>query len=262
MLGFVGVGNMARAILSGVLKSGKVTLSDVGLYDANAAQYTLFPVARTYHGVRDLVEREEVIFFAVKPQVLPVVLGELEGVDVTGKLFVSICAAVATSYIQKALPNARVIRAMPNTPMLYGKGVCALSRSENVTDVEFEKVYDLFSALGTVAVIEEKMQNAVIAVTGSSPAYLFGLADAMAVAAQESGFSYEESVLWIADVFEGAATMLRESNMSPKELCEMVCSPGGTTLEAMRVFRDAGVADTVKAAMAACTDRAQVLQKD
>lgn len=262
MVGFIGVGNMAGAILSGVLKSGKLSEENVGLYDAFSAQCAKFPSARLYPSARALVEGERIVFFAVKPQVLPAVLEELSGVDVSGKIFVSICAAVATTYIQKALPEAHVVRAMPNTPMLYGKGVCALSRSENVSDAEFEEIRALFSVLGEVAVLEERLQNAVIAVTGSSPAYLFGLADAMASAAQQTGFSYEESVRWIASVFEGAAAMLRESGKTPRELCDMVCSPGGTTLEAMRVFEEAGFSETVARAMAACTDRAKVLQKD
>ena len=262
MIGFIGVGNMAGAILSGVLKSGKLTESNVGLYDAFLPQCEKFPEARVYASARELVEGERIVFFSVKPQVLPDVLKELSGVDVTGKIFVSICAAVATSYVQKALPGAHVVRAMPNTPMLYGKGVCALSKSENVTEAEFFEICELFRVLGEVAVLDESLQNAVIAVTGSSPAYLFALADAMASAAEKSGFSYEESVRWIASVFEGAASMLRESKKSPKELCEMVCSPGGTTLEAMRVFEEARFSDTVERAMAACTLRAKVLQKD
>ncbi len=262
MIGFIGVGNMATAILSGVLKSGKISEAEVGLYDAFSAQCKKFPAARAYASARELVEGERIVFFAVKPQVLPEVLNELSGLDVTGKIFVSICAAVATSYIQKALPGAHVVRAMPNTPMLYGKGVCALSRSENVTETEFEEIRVLFSLLGEVAVLAEELQNAVIAVTGSSPAYLFALADAMASTAEKSGFSYEESVRWIASVFEGAAAMLLESGKSPKELCDMVCSPGGTTLEAMRVFEEAHFSETVERAMTACTLRAKVLQKD
>lgn len=261
MLGFIGVGNMTRAILSGILKSGKVREEDVCLFDANAAQYAAFSKARTARDVRELVAVSRIVFFAVKPQVLPQVLEELKGVDVTGKTFVSICAAVATTYIQRALPGAAVVRAMPNTPMLYGKGVCALSRGEFASEAQFDEVYGLFSVLGTTAVLPEELQNAVIAVTGSSPAYLFALADAMALSAEKSGFSYGESVKWIADVFEGAAAMLRESNLTPKELCEMVCSPGGTTLEAMRVFSDAAFSDTVFRAMEACTRRAEELQK-
>ncbi|MBR6529999.1 MAG: pyrroline-5-carboxylate reductase [Clostridia bacterium] len=262
MIGFIGVGNMARAILKGTVQSGMVQEKAVGLFDANPAQYSAFPAARTYGNVRELVAEERIVFFAVKPQVLPAVLAELDGVDVEGKIFVSICAAVAMSFIQKALPGAHVVRAMPNTPMLYGKGVCALSRSENVTDAEFEEVHALFSVLGTTVVLEEKLQNDIIAVTGSSPAYLFKLADAMAQAAQESGFDYGESVNWIADVFEGAAVMLRKSGFTPKQLCDMVCSPGGTTLEAMHVFEESDFTNTVKKAMQACTKRAQVLQKD
>lgn len=262
MIGFIGVGNMAGAILSGMLHSQKVDLAKVGLFDANVAQYARFEGAVTYASARELVEREDLIFFSVKPQILPAVLESLDGVNVEGKVFVSICAAVATSYIQKALPGAHVVRAMPNTPMLYGKGVCALSRSDNVTDAEFEQVVEIFRAIGTTAVLPEKQQNAVIAVTGSSPAYLFKLADSMASVAEEYGFSYEESVRWIADVFEGSAAMLRESGLSPKELCDMVCSPGGTTLEAMRVFENEGLSQTVRSAMNACTARAEELQKD
>ena len=262
MIGFIGVGNMAGAILSGALKGGAVLEENVGLFDPDAEKCARFPGARAFDSARSLAEHCDTVIFSVKPQVLPAVLEELNGLDVQGKVFVSICAAVATSFVTKALPHAHVIRAMPNTPMLYGKGVCALSRGAGVTDEEFASVHALFSAVGTVAVLPEELQNAIIAVTGSSPAYLFALAEAMADSAEKSGFDYRASVRWIADVFEGAAAMLKESGMSPRELCEMVCSPGGTTLEAMRVFREARFAETVDRAMDACTHRAEELQKD
>lgn len=262
MIGFIGVGNMAGAILSGAIKGGAVSEENVGLFDPDAAKCARFPKARVFDSARRLAENCETVVFSVKPQVLPAVLESLDGLNAEGKVFVSICAAVATSFITKALPGAHVVRAMPNTPMLYGKGVCALSSGEGVTESEFDSVRALFEAVGTVAVLPEEMQNAVIAVTGSSPAYLFALAEAMASSAEKSGFDYEESVRWIADVFEGAAVMLRESGLSPKELREMVCSPGGTTLEAIRVFAEAGFFDTVDRAMDACTRRAEELQKD
>lgn len=261
MIGFIGVGNMAGAILSGILEAGFVSVGEICLFDADSAKYQRFPGALTCASARELVELSDTVFFSVKPQVLPSVLAELSGVQTGGKVFVSICAAVSTDYVRASLPGSHVVRAMPNTPMLYGKGVCALSRSADVSDAEFERIHRLFSVLGTTAIIDEAMQNPIIAVTGSSPAYLFYLADAMAEAAQESGFSYEESTRWIADVFEGAAVMLRDGGMSAKELCRMVCSPGGTTLEAMRVFEEARLSDTVKEAMRACTRRAQQLQK-
>ena len=261
MIGFIGIGNMGGAILSGITDKGACRLSDVGLYDAFPAQYARFEGAKTYESARALAEKEEVIFFSVKPQVLPDVLETLRGMDTRGKLFITICAAISTDFIRSYLPGAHVVRAMPNTPMLYGKGVCALSRGAEVTDAEFERAKELFSLISTVGVIPEKDQNAVIAVTGSSPAYLFALADAMADNAEKSGFSREESVKWIAGVFEGAAAMLRKSGKTPHELCEMVCSPGGTTLAAMKVFEDAAFSETVDQAMDACTRRAGELAK-
>lgn len=261
MIGFIGAGNMACAIASGMARAGFVPMEEIGLFDANRAQYARFAGAQTFPDAKSLVSACRVVFFSVKPQVLPAVLDELCAVDFTGKTVVSICAALPTQFIRNALPGVHVVRAMPNTPMLYGKGVCALSASEGVTEEEFSYIHALFSCLGTTVVLPEEQQNAIICVTGSSPAYFFEFVDAMAKAAQAQGFSYAEAVSWIADVMEGSAAMLRGSGMSPEELCRMVCSPGGTTLEAISVFREAKLADTVGEAMEACTRRAEELSR-
>ena len=260
MVGFLGAGNMAYAIAAGI--TGKVCKQDkIGLYDPNLSQYARFSGAKQYGSPKALVEHEDIIFFAVKPQVLDGLLESLSGVDTANKLFVSICAGISTGFIRSYLPDAHIVRAMPNTPMLYGKGVCAIAKGEGVTDEQFSRIHDLFSHLGFVLELEESKMNEVIALNGSSPAYLFDLARAMAQSAEKSGFDYDTSVKVIAHVFEGAAAMLLNSGKSPKELCDMVCSPGGTTLEAIKVFRDYRFDQMIEEAMDACTRRANELSK-
>ncbi len=260
MIGFLGAGNMAFAIAAGV--TGKFCKeTEIGLYDPNVSQYARFGAAKRYADPKALLAGESIVFFSVKPQILPALLESLSGADPKDKLFVSICAGISTDYIRSFLPGAHVVRAMPNTPMLYSKGVCALAKGADVTDEEFSMVRDLFSALGMVLELKEEQLNEVIALNGSSPAYLFYLARAMANKAVESGFSYDESVRVIARVFEGAAEMLLKSGKSPDELCEMVCSPGGTTLEAIRVFDQYRFDQMIAEAMDACTRRAKELSQ-
>lgn len=261
MIGLIGVGNMAGAIINGCVFGGVCRESEIGLYDVDAAKYESFPQAKTYTHARTLVEQESVILFSVKPQVLPEVLQSLAGIPVDDKLFISICAGISTAYIEERLPGARVVRAMPNTPMLYGKGVCALSQNARITDDEFARVQALFAPVAKVFVLPESQMNAVIALTSSSPAYLFLLADAMARGAVEEGFAYDDAVELCADVFEGAAQMLRESPLSPAELCDMVASPGGTTLAALDVLEQAEFSDIMIEAMRACTKRAAELSE-
>ena len=150
---------------------------------------------------------------------------------------------------------------MPNTLMLVKKGICAIYFPESInTDVK-NLVLKIFNCLGEVREYDESYMNSIISLTSSSPAYLFLLADAMAKSAASEGFDINDSVYLAACVFEGAAKMLKESQLSPEELIKMVASPGGTTLAALQVFYDNGFVETVDKAMKACTNRAEELSK-
>ena len=264
MIGFIGVGNMAGAIASGILKNNICTARELGLYDPVAEKAVRFAGARVYTSEAELVKGESIIFLAVKPNCFPDVLSSLEkniGRDnFEGKTFVTIAAGISTEYIKRSLgKSARVVRVMPNTPMLMGKGICAVSRADDVDKEVYEKIKRIFSCLGSVREYDERQMNAIISLTSSSPAYAFLLAKAMAEGAAEQGFDADDSFLLAADVLEGAAAMIRGTGMQPQALIDMVTSKGGTTRAALDVFEARDFAQTVKDAMKACTKRADEL---
>ncbi|MPN12928.1 Pyrroline-5-carboxylate reductase [bioreactor metagenome] len=236
------------------------------LYDKLTLQYEKYPQLAVASSVTELVKKCDVIFISVKPDKVAEVLAECHAAlgdnGIQTKLFISIAAGISIKYLTGILgENAAVVRVMPNTPMLVGCGVCALSRGKNVTDNQYCFARTVFSSAGEIIELDEDKMNAVISLTSSSPAYLFELADAMSNAAVIQGFDKAESVRLCAAVFAGAAKMLLESGKTPAELSRMVTSPGGTTRAALDVFEASGFASMIRDAMLACTKRAQELSK-
>ncbi|MGN0460505.1 MAG: pyrroline-5-carboxylate reductase family protein, partial [Ruminococcus sp.] len=150
---------------------------------------------------------------------------------------------------------------MPNTPLLLGKGATALCPSQNISKEDFEIVKDMFALNGTVEVFGEEHMNEIIAVNGSSPAYIYLFAKAMADYAQECGIPYESALNLVVATLEGSAAMLRDSGDSPDTLIKKVSSPGGTTIAALDTLEEYKFYDAVKSAMASCTRRAEELGK-
>ena len=148
---------------------------------------------------------------------------------------------------------------MPNTPLLLGKGATALCRSDNISDEDFEEVRMMFALSGEAVVLPESQMNAIIAVNGSSPAYIYLFAKAMVDYAVSVGIDGDTALKLVCKTFEGSAEMLRSSGDTPEVLIDKVCSKGGTTIEAMNVLRDKKVPETIAEAMAACTRRAEEL---
>lgn len=261
MLGMIGVGNMASAILDGILKNNPERAEKIGLYDTEAHKARRYASCVIFDSVGALARAADVLFLCVKPANFPLVLEEIGAAGIQGRrLFVSIAAGISTASIRDRLGSeAAVIRVMPNTPLLLGKGISALARNDTVTDREFEEIRRIFLSLGEVILLEEDRMNAIISLTSSSPAYLYLFAKAMAEGAARQGFDYNESVRLAASVFEGAAAMLKQSGQTPQELIRMVASPGGTTLAALDVLYRGRVEQTIIDAMLACTKRADEL---
>jgi pyrroline-5-carboxylate reductase len=265
ILGFVGAGNMAGAIVNGIVRTNTFPAHNIFVFDINKEKCEALQSATGIHAAESLAEltkKCDVIFLAVKPQNFAEVLADIKPAVNNQKLFVSIAAGISTVYITDSLEcDCPVIRTMPNTPLLIGKGATAMCRTRNVSDGDFQLVQSLFAACGTVTVLEESQMNAVICVHGSSPAYFYLFAKAMIDSAVKQGIDADTALQLICQTFEGSAGMLRQPESTPEALIKMVSSPGGTTLKALDVFYEHDFEQIVDDAMTACTKRAEELGK-
>lgn len=263
-VGFIGAGNMATAIINGLLKNNVAPANKINVFDISKSQLDLMAEKgiNTFANSNDVVKNSDIIFLAVKPQNYEeVLLGIKDDVD-NSKIFVSIAAGISISYVQTTLNcHCKVVRVMPNTPLLLGKGATALCPSQNTTQEDFEIVKDMFALNGTVEVFSEEHMNEIIAVNGSSPAYIYLFAKAMADYAQECGIPYENALNLVVATLEGSAAMLRDSGDSPDTLIKKVSSPGGTTIAALNTLEEYKFYEGIKSAMASCTRRAEELGK-
>lgn len=261
-IGVIGVGNMANAILNGIKKDKTY---NIWIYDIDPAKTAAAAEDRVHiaASIPQLAEQSEYILLAVKPQNMADVLRQLGECAAPDAVFVSIAAGVSTVRIRQFLQQeqAKIVRLMPNTPMLLGYGATAACATENVLDSEYAVIEQIFAASGIVRRIPEAQMDAVTSVNGSSPAYLFLFAKAVVAFAQEYGMDADIANSLFCGTLIGSAKMLMDSGMNADQLIKMVSSPGGTTVEALRVFEDRGFTETIHEAMQACADRAAALGK-
>lgn len=262
VLGFIGAGNMNGAILHGVLRQKRAEPDQIWLSNRHPEKLESF-ASEGVHTTTDntrVAALADLIILGVKPQMFPDVLPELAG-RTAGKCVVSIAAGISSASLRKALPGALIIRAMPNTPLMVGVGATAVARAEDVPADLFQTVLDLFSAAGSVAVIDESQMDDIINVNGSSPAWFFRMADVMVRRAVSVGIDAQTALTLAAKTMEGSARLLLESGKSPEELCRQVCSPGGTTLASLSAFEDRDFDGLMLDAMDRCTRRSKELGK-
>lgn len=262
--GFIGVGNMATAIIGGMLDSEFVRPELINIFDLDTAKCEYFSSKGVT--VRDnsdsVVLNSDIIVLAVKPQNYAQVLSALSSIDCSDKIFVSIAAGISISFVREQLKqNVKVVRVMPNTPLMLSKGATALCPSDDMSDDEFKPIKDMFKLSGVVEIFEEAHMNEIISVNGSSPAYLYLFAKAMADYAESCGIDREKALNLICATFEGAAQMMRNSGDDIETLIKKVSSKGGTTIEALNTFEENNFTGIIKDAMTACTNRAEELGK-
>ncbi|WP_243577969.1 pyrroline-5-carboxylate reductase [Clostridium minihomine] len=264
VVGFIGAGNMAGAIINGILRAGIHPAQDMTVFDISEEKRSTFQAKglQTASSVSELVSGSDIVFLAVKPQNFAEVLESAKQSVTQDKLFVTIAAGISIHYITSTLDcDCPVIRAMPNTPLLVGKGATALCRSQKVTDSDFDFVHSIFQACGTVEILEESQINTATSVNGSGPAYVYLFAKAVAESAERQGIAQDAALRLFCQTLSGSAEMLLHSGHTPEELIKMVSSPGGTTLKALEVFYNRGFEGIIDEAMLACTHRAEELGK-
>ncbi|MEE0761932.1 MAG: pyrroline-5-carboxylate reductase [Acutalibacteraceae bacterium] len=265
VFGFIGAGNMATAIIKGlvgnsVVEPDKICVCDV---DMDKAQNLSTEIGiEVVSEAEKLAEMCHIIVLAVKPQNYAEVLEQIKGTMTEEKVIVSIAAGISINYVREQLGmKCPVVRVMPNTPLLLGKGATAICPSENVSTRDFGIVKSMFSLNGTAEVVEEKHMNSIISVNGSSPAYIYMFAKAVVEYAKSQGIDENTALKLFCATLEGSAAMLMESGDDPDTLIGKVCSKGGTTIEAVNKLNENNFCETIKEAMDACTKRAEELGK-
>lgn len=263
-IGFIGAGNMAGAILKGALTGGVVLPAQIHVFDVDAMKpeqlQNEFGVV-AHDTCASLIDASDILLLAVKPQQLAHVLSDLHECF-SGKAVISIAAGWTTDMLIAALPEAtRVLRVMPNTPALVGEGMSALSKKTDFVDQEKLFAEKLFRSLGRAVWVDEGQMEAVIGVSGSGPAYGYLFIEALADAGVALGLPRMLSIEMAAQTLLGASKMALETGQHPGMLKDMVCSPGGTTIEAVRSLEQNGFRGAVITAAIVAAEKAKAMQK-
>lgn len=260
-IGFIGCGNMAKAMIGGIV--GKRLVEPEEIFASNRSRGALDWAKETWGicvtGDNTEVAREsEIVVLAVKPQFYSQVIAEIKEEVTEKQIIMSIAPGKTLQWFEEQFGRPlKFIRCNPNTPALVGAGITSVSPGKLVTEEELSRVIEILESFGRASVVPETMSEAVIAVSGSAPAYLFMFMEAMADGAVSLGMPRKRAYEFASQAVLGAARMVQETGMHPGELKDMVCSPGGTTIQAVRVLEERGLRSSVIEAMAACADKAR-----
>ncbi len=263
-LGFIGAGNLAEALLRGLLETHACLPSQLHISDPNGERTAFLSEALGLHVQPDnptLAAKCPVLVLAVKPQQVPQVLSQLKGALEPGRhVLISVAAGVPTAYLEQVLGKPlKLVRAMPNTPVKVRAGATAYCLGRHAGEDEASLAHALFSAVGTAVRLEEPLLDAVTALSGSGPAYVFRLCEILISAGIALGLPPAEADRLVRQTLYGASRMLQESGESAEALRRAVTSPGGTTEAALKRLEQGGWADLFQDALRTARDRARDL---
>ena len=257
-LGFIGTGNMAGAIMGGIIKKGLIAPEEI--IGADIMPQSRERVKETY-GIavtadnKEAAEKSEVLILSVKPQFYAQTIAEIRDCIREEQLIITIAPGKTLAWLEEQFRKpVKIFRTMPNTPALAGEGMTAVCPNACVTEEEKAYALEILGSFGKVEVVPEHLIDAVVAVSGSSPAYVFLFIEAMADAAVAEGMPRQQAYQFAAQAVYGSAKMVLETGKHPGELKDMVCSPAGTTIEAVRVLEEKGFRSAVIEAMKACAE--------
>lgn len=264
-IAFIGSGNMGGAIIGGIISSGLVPPQAITASDpsekARASLQEKYQINVTDSNTK-AVSGADIIFLAVKPHIYPIVIKEINNFLKQDAVTVTIAAGQTLEHMSDMLgADAKVVRTMPNTPALVGEGMAALCPNKNVTADELADVQAIFQSFGKCEVIAENLFDAVVGVSGSSPAYVYMFIEAMADAAVAEGMPRDKAYTFAAQALLGSAKMVLETGRHPGDLKDMVCSPGGTTIRAVIELEKTGMRGSVMQAMQVCIDKSKEMSK-
>lgn len=264
-IGFIGGGNMANAMIGGILSSGLVTPTQIIASDKSEA--AILQMKDTY-GVETtcsntyVAKNADIIFLSVKPFLYETVIREIRDEITDKQIIVAIAAGQTIERIEGAFGKIiKLVRTMPNTPAMVLEAMSAIAPNETITEDDLSAVLSIFESFGKAEVVPESLMDAVTGVSGSSPAYVFMFIEAMADAAVNDGMPRAQAYKFAAQSVLGAAKMVLETGKHPGELKDAVCSPGGTTIAAVAKLEECGFRSTVISAQNTCTAKSKEMSK-
>lgn len=257
-LGFIGTGNMASAIMGGIIGKGIFKAEEIIGSDISSAGREN---VRASYGInvtgdnRAAAQDSEVLILSVKPQFYAETIAEIKDCISNSQLIITIAPGKTLAWLEEQFGKpVKIIRTMPNTPALVGEGMTAACANSYVTEEEKKYGEKILGSFGKIEFVPEHLIDAVVAVSGSSPAYVFMFIEAMADAAVAEGMPRKQAYQFAAQAVYGSAKMVLDTGKHPGELKDMVCSPAGTTIEAVRVLEEKGFRSAVIEAMRKCAD--------
>lgn len=264
-IGFIGCGNMGSAMIGGIINKNILDSKDIYVYDNNTEKLYNFcgelnsTPAKT---AKELAEKCKYIILAVKPYVVKPVLNEIKDIINAETIIISIAAGVTVKVLKEASISERVVRVMPNTPALVGEGVSAVVFNEKINSEEKDFILELLKTLGPAYVVDEKLMDAVGAVSGSGPAYVYMFIEALADAGVLGGLDRQLSYKLAAQTVLGSAKMVLETGKHPGALKDDVCSPGGSTIEGVKSFEENGFRGSIIDAAVAVMNKTKKMAEE
>lgn len=254
----IGAGHMGYAIVHAAIRSGYKNLT---VYEKN--EQTLLRLNEKgidccQSGVQ-AIKAAEIIILAVKPNILSAVADEIADAISDETVIVSVCAGVSVSSLQQMFRHKKTLRVMPNNLLKVNAGMCVICQSDEISSGELDYIKDFFSAGGKVEILPESLIDTVTGISGSGPAYAYMLIEGMIRAGIRNGLDEESAKILASQTVLGAAKTVLEGGTSPAELITQICTPNGTTIEAVKVFEECGLYNIIDKAIAACINRSKEL---
>lgn len=262
-LGFIGAGNMAKAMMGGIIRNEIIPCDEIIASDAYApslvAAKESLNIETTENNLK-VIEEAEVVVLAVKPQYYAAVINEIKDYVRENQIIVTIAPGQTLERLNSLFgKDVKIVRTMPNTPALVCEGITGVCHNDLVTKEELDYVCNILSGFGEAEVVGENLMDVVVSVSGSSPAYVYMFIEALADGAVADGMPRDKAYKFAAQAVMGSAKMVLETGKHPGELKDMVCSPGGTTIEAVRVLEEKGFRSSIIECMKACVNKARGL---
>lgn len=265
-IGFIGCGNMAQAMIAGMIKSELVYPEQI---IASAVSDTTLETVKNKYNILttksnvEIAKGSEILFLAVKPHLYSHIINEVKDAVNEETIVVSIAAGVNIEFIEKSFEKkVKVVRTMPNTPSLVGEGMGVICSNELVTKEDLTLVTSIFKSFGKAEIVSEKLLDAIPAISGSSPAYVYMFIEAMADGGVRDGIPRQQAYQLAAQSVLGAAKMVLETNEHPGKLKDNVCSPGGSTIEAVTELEKSQLRAAVLSAMEKCTEKVKKMSAE
>ncbi|MFK4784585.1 pyrroline-5-carboxylate reductase [Fusobacterium sp. MFO224] len=260
-IGFIGTGNMGQAMLKGIISSKIVPCENILVSDKDevklkeiSAKFNI--VGKTSN--KFVAENSDILILSIKPNIYNIVIEEIKDIIKEETIVITLAPNLSLENISKMFSRElKIVRSMPNTPAFVGAGMSAVVPNLNITKDDLNYVLEIFNSFGKVEIVDEKIMSTVVAVSGSSPAYIFMLIEAMADAAVSGGMTRTAAYKFAAQSVLGSAKMVLETGLHPGILKDMVCSPGGTTIDAVMELEKSGFRNSIIQGMKACENKAK-----